>query len=295
MTLLRTDKRLRLGGGSFGTPKDPQSLVDFHLKNGFSAAYDPGVQDPVLLEEIKAAYKEADIVIAEVSGFGSNILHTDEAALEENIERLCGRIERADKLGALCCVTHGGSVGGSQRFSYSPANFTQEAVDQCIAVCQRILDATKPEFTKFVLETESRILPDSPDVYLEIVKGVDRPGFAVHLDPINITLDPRRYYFSGDFIRDCFAKLGPYIVSCHAKDIQMLRRTAQVCFEETFAGNGGLDFHAYITELVAIENDAPLMIEHCSSLRQQKWARDYIYEQAGEVGVPLRNSEFLEA
>ena len=24
---------------------------------------------------------------------------------------------------------------------------------------------------------------------------------------------------SGDVIRDCFAKLGPYIKSCHAKDI----------------------------------------------------------------------------
>lgn len=295
MSLLRTDNKLRLGGGSFGTPKDPQSLVDYHLKNGFSAAYDPGVEDPVQLEEIKAAYKEADIVIAEVSGFGANILTTDKQLLETTIDRLCNRIERAEKLEALCVVTHGGSVGRGPRWSFTPANFGQAAVDGIVKVAQRILDATNPQFTKFVLETESRILPDSPDVYLEILKGVDRPGFAVHLDPINITLSPRRYYFSGDFIRDCFAKLGPYIVSCHAKDIRMMRRTSQVCFEETFAGNGGLDFHAYITELVSIENDAPLMIEHCPTLRQQQWARDYIYEQAGEVDVPIRNAEFLES
>ena len=60
MDLRRTDNRLRLGGPTFGVPKDPQSLVDYHLENGFSAAYDPGVEDPVQLEEIKAAGKEEE-------------------------------------------------------------------------------------------------------------------------------------------------------------------------------------------------------------------------------------------
>ena len=77
---------------------------------------------------------------------------------------------------------------------------------------------------------------------------MDRPGFAAHLDPINITSGPRRYYFNGDFIRNCFGKLGPYMMSCHSKDIKW--SASQAHFDETFAGDGGIDFKAYISELV---------------------------------------------
>lgn len=289
MELFRTDDKLRVGGPSFGVPKDPQSLVDYCRANGFAAAYDPGVEDLTLLEEIKAAYKEADIVIAETPGYGLNYLSTDEAFRKQNIERLCQRLERAELVGALCCVAHGGTVGSGRGWTYTPENFSQASIDATIATMQHVIDTVQPENTRLVLETESRLLPDGPDVYLEIIQGVDRPGFGVHLDPVNITLSPRRFYFSGDFIRDCFAKLGPHVLSCHAKDTQMVRGS-QVHFNETFAGNGGLDYQAYITELVRIPHDAPLMVEHCSA-RQLCWARDHLFDQAAQAGVPVRHAE----
>jgi sugar phosphate isomerase/epimerase len=293
MDLRRTDNKLRLGGPAFGVPNDPQSLVDYHLENGFSAAYDPGVEDPVQLEEIKAAFREADIVIAETPAYSINILDTDETLREGNIERICRRLERAEMVGALCCVAHGGTVTSGRWFVHNAENFSQASVDSTVKIIQRIIDTVSPEVTKLALETESRLLPDGPDIYLEIIRAVDRPAFGAHLDPVNITSSPRRFYFSGDFIRDCFYKLGPHIVSCHAKDIQMVR-TGQAHFEETFAGNGGLDYQAYISELVRTENDAPLMIEHCSP-RQLVWAREYIVEQAAAVGVPMRHAELRES
>ena len=287
---LRTDNKLRLGGVYFGKSKDPKSLVDYHLKHGLAAAYDPGVEDRVQMEEIKAAFKENDIVIAETGAFAINILETDPALLEQNISRICRRLERAEWIGSLCCVGHGGTVSSGRFGVQTPENFSQKSVDTIVQVVQRIMDTVKPEKTTFCMETESRYLPDSPEIYVELIEAVDRPGFAAHLDPINITSNPRRFYFSGDFIRGCFAKMGPHIMSCHAKDIQMVRN-AQVRFEETFAGNGGLDFKAYISELVKTKNDAPLLHEHFPE-RQQNWALDFLYEQAAEVGVPIRNAEF---
>jgi L-ribulose-5-phosphate 3-epimerase UlaE len=71
-------------------------------------------------------------------------------------------------------------------------------------------------------------------------------------------------------------------------------RGAQVHFEETFAGNGGIDYQAYISELVKLKNDAPMMIEHVSE-RQQDWARNYIYEQAAAAGVPIRHAEHRQS
>jgi sugar phosphate isomerase/epimerase len=287
---LRTNNKLRLGGVYFGKSKDPKTLVDYHLQHGLAAAYDPGVEDRVQMGEIVAAFKENDIVIAETGAFSINILETDPALLEKNIAQICRRLERAEWVGSLCCVGHGGTVSSGAFGVHNPENFSQKSFDTIVSVVQRIMDSVKPEKTRFCLETESRYMPDSPEIYRDLIEAVARPGFAAHLDPINITSNPRRFYFSGDFIRDCFAKLGPYIVSCHAKDTQMVRN-AQVRFEETFAGNGGLDFQTYISELAKTPNDAPLMHEHFPE-RQQNWAFDFLYEQAAEVGVPIRNAEF---
>jgi sugar phosphate isomerase/epimerase len=290
MALLRTDRQLRLGGVCFAH-KDVESLVGYHLKNGFSAAYDPDIEDRVHMEEVIAAFKEADIVIAETAAFGINLADPNSELREQNIARISRRLERAERVGALCCVAHGGTPNTPQMWMHNPGNFAQATVDRTVDAIQRILDAVKPETTKLVLETESRILPDSPDLYLEMIQAVDRPGFAVHLDPVNITSSPRRFYFSGDFIRDCFQKLGPYVVSCHAKDIRMVNG-AQVHFEETFAGDGGLDYGAFLSEIVILDRDVPLMFEHFPE-RQQRWARDYVCEQAAALDIPIRNVQFV--
>ena len=290
MALLRTDNQLRLGGVCFAD-KDPKSLVDYHLKNGFSAAFDPGIEDRVHMQEVVAALKEADIVIAETAAFGINLADPNPELWEQNIVRICRRLERAERVGALCCVAHGGTPNTPQMWMHNPGNFFQATIDRTVDAIRRILDAVKPETTKLVLETESRILPDSADLYLEIIQAVDRPGFAVHLDPVNITSSPRRFYFSGDFIRDCFQKLGPYVVSCHAKDIKMVNG-AQVRFEETFAGDGGLDYGAFLSEIVRLDRDVPLMFEHFPE-RQQTWARDYVHAQAAALDIPIRHAQFV--
>lgn len=290
---LRGNSRLRLGGTYQLASRDPEALVDFCRQEGFSAVYDPGVEDRIQLEEIKAAFAEHDIVIAETGAYAINILEPDLAAREANIAAICRRLERAEEVGSICCVAHGGSVGAGRWGAQSPENFGRASFDATVEIVQRIVDAVKPTRTVFCLETESRLLPDSPEVYLELITAVDRPAFQAHLDPINITSSPRRFYFNGEFLRDCFAKLGPHVVSCHAKDLVMTRDT-QVHFEETFAGNGGIDFQTYISELARTPYDAPLMIEH-SPGRQQAWARDYIFEQAALVGVPIRNAELRGA
>ena len=66
---------------------------------------------------------------------------------------------------------------------------------------------------------------------------------------------------------------------------------AQVHFEETFAGDGSLNYQAYLSELAKLDRDVPLMFEHFPE-RQQEWARDYVYEQASALGIPIRHAKF---
>jgi sugar phosphate isomerase/epimerase len=285
---VKSDNQLRLGGVYFGE-KTPRALVDFYLKNGFSAAFDPNVEDEGLMAEILAAFKQADIVIAETPAFGINIADPNDELREANLDRICRRLERAEKVGARCCVGHGGTPNTPQMWQHNPDNFSQANIDRCVDGIQRILDAVRPQHTKFVIETESRILPDSPEIYLAMIEAVDRPGFAVHLDPVNIISSPRRFYFSGDFIRDCFDKLGPYITSCHAKDSQMVPGK-QTHFEEVPPGDGDMDYATYLTELVGLGRDVPLLFEHFAEEDQNR-AREYVYAQAAALGIPVRNSE----
>ena len=289
MSLVRTDNKLRVGGQCFATDRTPEGLVAYHLRHGFSAAYDPGVEDPVLLEEIKAAYREAGIVIAETGAYALNILDTNPVLREQNFEKTCRRLERAERVGSLCCVGHGGTVSTGGWFAHNPENFSQASFDTTVSMVQRILDTVSPEHTTYVLETESRLLPDSPEIYRELVEAIDRPRFGVHLDPFNIISSPRRFYFSDDFIRQCFRLLAEYLVSCHSKDIKMVK-DSQTHFHETFTGDGEIDYRAYIAEIVKLEQDVPMMIEHFPE-RQQDWGYGYIVEQAAAVGVPVRNAE----
>jgi len=49
-------------------------------------------------------------------------------------------------------------------------------------------------------------------------------------------------------IRECFRKLGRWIASCHAKDLQWVPEY-NVHFAEVVPGRGQVDYRAYLTEV----------------------------------------------
>ena len=125
----------------------------------------------------------------------------------------------------------------------------------------------------------------SADSYLALLKAVDRPALAVHLDPVNWINSPARYYDNAALVRDCFRKLGPWIVSCHARDI-VLRETLTVHLDEVAPTQGALDYGVYLQELARLPGDMPLLLEH---LPQGAFpaARRAIVHAAAQAEVPL--------
>ncbi len=95
-------------------------------------------------------------------------------------------------------------------------------------------------------------LPDSPDTYLDLIKAVDRKKFAAHLDPVNMISSPQRYFNNASFIKECFARLGPYIKSVHAKDITIMPELT-VHLEERRPGLGYLDYGVLLQETSKVE------------------------------------------
>ncbi|MHB1357804.1 MAG: sugar phosphate isomerase/epimerase family protein [Anaerolineae bacterium] len=284
---------MRLGGPIFRECASLEEEVALHRKLGFGAAYCRYIADAAERRAYKQAFADADIVLAEYGAYCINILDTDKAVRQRNLDEICTRLEYADELGAHCCVIHGGSVETGAWGNANALNISEQSFCETVTIVQGILDRVKPVTTRLVMETESYLLPDNPEVYARLIKAIDRPGFAVHLDPVNIIASPRKYYDNAGFIRRCFAVLSPWIVSCHAKDLNMPPKHATVQIDETYIGDGVLDYDTYLREIDMLKPAPTLMIEHLNESQLVKGLR-FIYKKAGSLGITFEGSEYRE-
>ena len=128
--------------------------------------------------------------------------------------------------------------------------------------------------------------PDSPESYLELIRAIDRPSFAAHLDFANMINQPSRFFRNGDFVAKCVDQLRPHIRSCHLKDV-IQRDGLPIHLDEVRPGLGNLDYHAILRELDRLSADLPVMLEHLQSETEYGLAADHVREVAAELGVAL--------
>jgi sugar phosphate isomerase/epimerase len=277
---------IRLGGPIFVKSDDPVVLAREHRRLGYSSGYCPEMAtlaDSKLLNEINRAFAAENVLIAEV-GAWRNLLDPDPVKRRKNLDYVTQRCALADAVGALCCVDIAGSYNPSTWYGPDPKNVSREFFDATVENCRHILDAVKPTRTRFTIEMMGWNLPDGPDAYLELIRAVDRKAFAVHLDVCNGINCPQRFYHNADFIRECFRKLGPFIISCHAKDLRW-DIEMNVHFEEVVPGRGQLDYRAYLGELAQLRRDVPLMLEHLKTAEEYDEGRLYIREVGDRMGL----------
>jgi sugar phosphate isomerase/epimerase len=284
-----TPHGLRLGGPVFLKSEDPVVLAKEHRRLGYGAAYCPdfaSLKDLKAVREIERAYGAENVIIAEV-GAWCNMLDPDAAKRNANLEYVVQRCALADEIGARCCVDIAGSFNKDIWYGPDPKNLSQEFFEQTVQNCRYILDHVKPRRTRFTIEMMGWNLPDGPDAYLELIKAVDRKSFAVHLDVCNGINSPRRFYESAAFIRECFKKLGPWIVSCHGKDLKWIVEY-NVRFHEVAPGSGQIDYGVYLEELARLDADVPLMLEHLKSEAEYHDGLKYIQGLAASKGLVLK-------
>ena len=152
-----------------------------------------------------------------------------------------------------------------------------------VETVRHIIDQVKPVNAFYTLEPMPYMVPDSPDAYLELIRAIDRKQFAAHLDPVNMISSPQRYFNNGAFLKECFAKLGPYIKSIHAKDITILPKLT-VHLEERRPGLGTLDYTVFLQETARMR-DIPFMLEHLETQEDYKLAAEYVRKVGSSAGI----------
>ena len=278
---------MRLGGPVFDDCSTPELFVAAHKKAQFSAAFSPLPLDAPgdTIRAYANAAKAANIVIAEV-GVWNNPLDPAPDKRAKALADCRAGLALADSLGAVCCVNISGSRG-AQWDGPHPANLTDETFDMIVVYVRDIIDAVKPTRTFYTLEPMPWMYPDSADSYLRLIRAIDRKAFAVHYDPVNMIASPKDYFSNAALIRDFFAKLGPHIKSCHAKDT-VLSGKLTVHLDEALAGKGALDYRTYLTELNRLGPDVPLLVEHMHTSADASAAADHVRSIAHELGVPVK-------
>lgn len=276
-------KPLRLGGPV--DRKDPEAWVQSLKALGYRAAYCPvgASESDETLKAYADAAKQADIVIAEV-GAWSNPIAPDETQRKDALRHCREQLALAERIGANCCVNVSGSRNPKQWAGPHKDNLTRETFEMIVETTRSIIDAVKPTRTVFALEAMPWAYPDSADSYERLIQAIDRKGFGVHLDPVNLVVSPQVYYRTGAMIRNCFKKLGPHIKSCHAKDILLKEDITTPHLDEVRPGLGGLDYTAFLTELAKMP-DVPLMMEHLPNQDEYKKAADHIREVGKKAGL----------
>ncbi|HXJ91424.1 MAG TPA: TIM barrel protein [Terriglobia bacterium] len=281
----RPARALRLGGPIFVKSDDPAVLAQAHRDLGYRAAYAPDVKlnDTDRIKSVIGEFNSRDVIIAEV-GAWRNMLDPDSVKRQANMAYVQEKLALADELAARCCVDIAGSYDPKVWFGPNPRNLSREFIDATVENCRKLIDAVKPTRTKFSIEMMPFNFPSGPDEYLELIRKVDRESFAVHLDVCNVMNSPERMYHNGDVIRECFQKLGRWIVSCHAKDLKW-EEYVQVSLREVIPGRGDIDYKAYLEGLAQLPGDAPLMLEHLSTAEEYAEGRGYIKSVAKSLGL----------
>ncbi|MGD0899672.1 MAG: TIM barrel protein [Thermoguttaceae bacterium] len=278
---------VRLGGPVFHAPKDPEELALAHRKLGYRAAYCPGIplDDHDRIRDVSRAFAKHDVVLAEV-GRWCNLMDLDPARRAANLRNVTEGLALAEEVGARCCVDIAGSFNPKVWYGPHPKNLSKDFFDAAVENARKIIDAVRPKRAKLSYEMMGWALPDTPDAYLAMLRAIDRPAMAVHLDACNVVNCPARFYDTTAVVNECFDKLGQWIVSCHAKDLAWSTPVEMnVHIVEVIPGAGILDYATYLKRVAALPGEVPLMLEHLKTAEEYDQGRKYIMETGVKAGV----------
>jgi sugar phosphate isomerase/epimerase len=121
---------------------------------------------------------------------------------------------------------------------------------------------------------------------LRLIKAIDRRGFGVHLDPVNMINSPALFFDNTALLRECFHLLGEHIRCCHAKDM-ILGEGVTVQFDEVRPGLGALDYATFLRQLSKLDADIPVLLEHLPDAHEYRQAAEYIRSVAVQEGISV--------
>lgn len=278
-----------LGGtiaGTWATPEEWEALLVKSRFRAVTAPFDCRTEKGAI-DAYRRICERHGVAIAEI-GVWKNPFDPDPRAAAEALDFAKGQLALADEAGIPCCVNIAGTASAAGWDAADPDNYTEQTYARIVDSVRDIIDAVRPARAFYCLEPMPWMVPDSPDAYLQLIRDVDRPRFAAHMDFVNMINCPRRYLMPEAFIEECFQKLAPYIKSTHLKDTRMHPTRLTTILEECSPGEGSLDFERVLRIMDRwLPADAPVLLEHMTTFEEYAAAYDCVRAAAARAGVPV--------
>jgi len=280
---------MRLGGtvaGQWSTPEEWEALLVKSRFKAVTAPFDCRTDRDTIATCLKICERHG-VTIAEV-GVWKNPLDPDPVIAAEALAYAKAQLALADETGIRCCVNIAGTTGTAGWDAADPDNYTEQTYDRIVGTIRDIIDSVRPRRAFYCLEPMPWMVPDGPDEYLRLIRDVDRPQFAAHMDFVNMINCPRRYLAPESFIEECFRKLGPYIMSTHIKDTRMHPTRLTTILKECSPGEGTLDYEKVLRIMDRwLPADAPVLLEHMTTFEEYAAAYDHVAAAAQRAGVAV--------
>lgn len=255
---------MKLGINNDLGEKKPKLWAENLKKHGCKSAVFPVkyMESDEVIQSFVDAAKSNELVITEV-GAWSNPISPDEEQRKEALIKCKGQLALADRIGACCCVNIAGAAGTKWDGAYK-GNFSKETWDLTVKTIREIIDDVQPTNTYYTIEAMPWMYPMDPDQYVRLIEDVNRDRFAVHMDLCNWIISPEKYFLQDEFMDECFEKLGPFVKSCHLKDVSLL--DGYTCMlKEVPCGEGGINLERYVALAEKYDPDMPMLLEHLTS------------------------------
>ena len=226
-----------------------------------------------------------DVRIAEVGVWRNPF---DAVNGQKNLEYAKRQLALSDRLSVPCCVNIVGTDSPAGWDAADPGNFSEETYERIIASIREIIDDVNPKTACYCIEPMPWMIPDSPEVYMKLIRDVNRERFAAHMDFVNMINCPRRFLNADGFIESCFVQLAPHIKSTHLKDSRMHLTRLTTLLEECAPGEGALDFGMVLWIIDKyLPKDAPVLLEHMSTFKEYQKAYQFVAGAAEKAGIPI--------
>lgn len=232
--------------------------------------------------KIKRALEGMGLDMPQVGHYMTNFIHRDASVRQASIDTSKRGLERTAWMGGASLVVGGGSLNPTNDWFDHPDNHSWHSFDLTVQCLKAIVGTAEDVGVDLSMECHTYTAFDSPERVRDMIEAVGSPRLKVCLDPVN-WITYATYWDNGPFIHHMFDVLGEHVDAAHAKDARQ-EDGLIVHLVERPAGDGNLNFQAYLTRMDQLDPDLYLLIEHTAWELVPK-ARDYVLAQAEKAGV----------
>jgi len=196
---------------------------------------------------IAAAYRDAGVAIHSI-GVYTNLIHPDAAERKANLAYFDAMMGVGDAMGVKVFISEAGHYHSDEPAPRVPYHFQEEVWRQMVATGKDLARLAEGHGATVLLEPFHRGFLASAKRTRLFIEEVGSPHVRCLLDPANL--------LEVNDLEEMFAQLTPHVDCLHAKDrkLHVARGVA--------AGQGDLDYPAFVRLAAKHTPDAPLIMEY---------------------------------